>query len=252
MPFTVSHAAVAIPGVRRIGLPVSAVIIGSMAPDFPLYTPGPFTQAFSHSALGFLLAFLVAELVFVLWHGVLSRPLAWYAPHQVRRRITAPLGLRSRIDSAAKLARVSLALALGIASHLFWDLFSHGGTVVTRHVAMADETYAGHYGWWWAQVGFSALGLLAVGIWIAHWWVTSPTVEPADTPHPATRALVLLGSLALVVNAVAYAAMQAWEMSTAQTLYEISVTLVIAPALVAALVSALWHLTRIDAVATNR
>ena len=44
MPFTGSHPAVVLP-LLRIGMPASALVIGSLTPDLPYYLPTPFTWA---------------------------------------------------------------------------------------------------------------------------------------------------------------------------------------------------------------
>ena len=48
MPFTVSHAVVALPAVRG-PLPAAAVAAGAMAPDVPLFLPGGLDYAATHA-----------------------------------------------------------------------------------------------------------------------------------------------------------------------------------------------------------
>ena len=53
MPFTVSHVAAVLPVVGRSGrLPAAALVIGSMAPDYPWFLTRGRTARLSHSLLG--------------------------------------------------------------------------------------------------------------------------------------------------------------------------------------------------------
>ncbi len=51
MPFTLAHPAAAAP-LRRFGLVLSALVVGSMAPDFPYFLPGLPQDKFGHTLAG--------------------------------------------------------------------------------------------------------------------------------------------------------------------------------------------------------
>ncbi len=95
MPFTVSHAVVAL-GVRRLPVPVAAVAVGSMAPDAVLFAPflPPYDDA--HSWWGVVTIDLVVAVVVLLTWWWLVRP-AW-----------APVvpGLRARLPRSWSSPRV--------------------------------------------------------------------------------------------------------------------------------------------------
>jgi hypothetical protein len=128
MPFTLSHAAAVLPlyGLSKSRLPLSALVIGSMAPDFAYFTPLDFGLA-SHSIAGLFWfcwpAGLVAWLVYV---RLLERPTIALLPDAWR----AQLSPFDESISVSVLARVSIALLLGAATHIVWDSFTHATSPV--------------------------------------------------------------------------------------------------------------------------
>ncbi|WP_288119671.1 DUF4184 family protein, partial [Microbacterium sp. 69-7] len=71
MPFTVSHAVVALPFVRSPLLP-AAIAIGAMTPDLPLFVRGtPVSYQLTHTNL--VVSTLIAAALTALWY-LLLRP----------------------------------------------------------------------------------------------------------------------------------------------------------------------------------
>ena len=245
MPFTVSHAAAVLPMGRR--LPASALVIGAMLPDAPLYLPTPFGLALSHTLLGALTVNLVAGLLlFVIWHGFFARPADWFAPSAIRRRLTLAQqpGLRRRLNSPGRIAGVLLGLLVGQATHLLLDQFTHTGTLVTANVAIFRADIAGVPVPDLAQVGLSVVGLLLMALWAVRWYRTAPTValqrQPSRLGKIAARATVVGGAtLALLVTASAMAGSPAL-----QVVVQAAVATVVAAGLASILVAMVWHLNR--------
>ena len=91
MPFTLAHAAAALP-FRRSSLIVSALIIGTMAPDFEYFLRLRVDDGFGHTLKGaFLLTLPLA--LFVLWtsHAFVQRLVADLLPDRLERRLTGHL-----------------------------------------------------------------------------------------------------------------------------------------------------------------
>lgn len=65
MPITPAHAVVAIP-LRRLGLPVGALAVGSMVPDVAVFLPRVFPYDLTHSARGVVTVDVAVGLVAVL------------------------------------------------------------------------------------------------------------------------------------------------------------------------------------------
>ena len=243
MPFTASHAAAVLPFGSRLS--ASALVIGAMLPDLPLFLPLPMGN--THTVLAALTVNLVAGLVlFVIWHGFLARPLDWFAPSAIRRRLSPAQqpGLRRRLDSLSKIAVVVVSLLLGQATHLFLDLFTHPDTLVTARFEVFSAQVAGVPLYFLLQFGLSVVGLALVGLWALRWYRTSPEYplsrQPSRLGKIAARGTVLGGSVAALLIA-AYAAAG----TDADTfLFRTSVATVVAAGLCGVLVAAVWHLRR--------
>lgn len=117
MPFTLSHPAAVLPLCRV--LPLAALTIGSMAPDFP-YFVGLGEMRFRTHSFASIATFsvpigLAAYLAFERW----LRP-AWCD--------LLPAALASRVPRAGPREPwpvVIAALALGALTHVIWDSFTH-------------------------------------------------------------------------------------------------------------------------------
>ncbi|HYO39902.1 MAG TPA: DUF4184 family protein [Nocardioidaceae bacterium] len=80
MPFTPAHPAVVWP-LRQTGLPVVAMVAGSMAPDLPLFVPTPVGYSGTHSLLGLVTVELaVGDVAVAVRFAVLPDPLVDSAP----------------------------------------------------------------------------------------------------------------------------------------------------------------------------
>ena len=95
MPFTASHPA-AVVALARWGLPGSALVIGSIAPDMPMFLPIPAMTHVAHTPLGILTVDLAIGVAgFVLWQALFGPALVAVAPAPVRARLPdrPPAGL---------------------------------------------------------------------------------------------------------------------------------------------------------------
>lgn len=222
MPFTVSHAVVAL-GVRRLPVPVAAVAVGSMAPDAVLFAPflPPYDDA--HSWWGVVTIDLVVAVVVLLTWWWLVRP-AW-APVVPGLRARLPRSWSSpRVLRAGDVLPVLAGCVLGSTTHVVWDGFTHGSGFAVRSFAPLRETLVAGYPLpFLLQDASSVLGLAALVVAAAVWWRrTQPRpVEPARPRElmVAVAAVVLVlavtvaqagvvllrgGSLAQVVVALAF------------------------------------------------
>ena len=123
MPFTLSHpAAVALlaPLARRAQLPLAALAIGAMVPDFEFFIHLRPLARWSHSVVGLITFCLpVGLLVLGAWELIVREP--------IRHLLGFPPNAHSELRGPSWWARASLALVLGAATHLLWDGFTHGG-----------------------------------------------------------------------------------------------------------------------------
>jgi hypothetical protein len=138
MPFTLAHPAAALPlhYLCRSRLPLSALIIGTMTPDFAYFTPYDAGLA-THN---------VEALIWFCW------PLGFVAwlvfTHVLQQPTVALLPLRwqpicrphSERFSISLLARGSLGILMGAATHLIWDSFTHATSSVVVAVPILRTT----------------------------------------------------------------------------------------------------------------
>lgn len=144
MPFTLSHIAVAAPLARR-GLILSALVVGSMAPDFLYYLRLTTQGAWGHSMEG-ICFFTLPFSFLVLWgfHVFVKRPVLRLVPWAHRRRLLPYAGHFAFLPFARFLL-ILASLLVGIASHLLLDSFTHDYGFLTQKFLFlqANVTLAG-------------------------------------------------------------------------------------------------------------
>jgi hypothetical protein len=163
----------------------SALVTGSLAPDVPYFTEslvhGTFGFGeFTHSPLGIPTADVaIAALLAAGWHWLLREPLLALLPARwaaAADALTAPTG-RSR--SVAGAGWFAVSAAVGAATHVVWDAFTHGGRVGVRLLPVLDHTVLGHPLYYDLQFSTSVLGLGVIG------WYGARTLRAAAAPDPA-------------------------------------------------------------------
>ena len=195
MPFTPTHvlAITPIAAVSRWRLSFSALAIGSMIPDLPLFVPLAPSYATTHSLPGLITACLpLGALGFVAFQAVLKRPLIALLPSAVRCRCAAIAG-PSPEPSVRTVVSVAMAVTIGAATHLVWDAFTHQGRWGTLLVPCLDATaltVAGHAvpGYKVLQYGSTAVGLPFLAA-LAILWLTRQAAAPLDALPSVPRAV---------------------------------------------------------------
>ncbi len=125
MPFTPTHALAVLPVSRW--LPLSALVVGSMIPDLPLYFDFGVSYDHMHSFTGLVTACVpLGVLAWVLFHLLVKRPVVELCPDGVRERLAAIVTRRPRLDGAGW-AAVMASVWLGALTHVVWDAFTHAG-----------------------------------------------------------------------------------------------------------------------------
>jgi hypothetical protein len=127
MPFTLSHPAAVLPLARVWRGPYarSALVVGSMSPDFEYLLRLRPEAVVGHSAAGlFVFCLPIGLLVLALFHTVVKRPLVLLFPDPVRRRLDRLAAPGPRV-SVARGAVLCLLVVLGAATHVVWDEFTH-------------------------------------------------------------------------------------------------------------------------------
>ncbi|WP_246383246.1 DUF4184 family protein [Nocardioides stalactiti] len=171
---TLAHPAAVLP-LGRTGLPMTALAVGSMVPDIPLFLGWVHGYDVTHSLLGILVVDVVLTIgVVALWTVLLRDAVVDLAPAGVRERLAE----RGRL-TARQWLLVPLAGSIGAATHFAWDSFTHPGRWGPEHIAWLRADHAGLPGLKWAQYASGVLGL-AVVTWAAvrHLRSLAPARDP--------------------------------------------------------------------------
>jgi hypothetical protein len=204
MPFTISHAAAALP-FRRTGLVMSAVVAGSFAPDFEYFLGQH--GAFGHKMPGIVIFDLpLAFAVLWLFHHYAKEPLSACMPQGARQRMI--LGSRSlSINSISRVFLIAASIMIGITTHILWDSFTHPGYWLTKNWHFLDETV--NYRWigarpWYEvfQYGSSILGLVIIFLWYIRWHRTTlPVFSPSTLRSPTVDRIAIASAFAIALIA---------------------------------------------------
>ena len=199
VPFTGSHPAAVLP-LMRWGLVQSGLVIGSMSPDLPYYLPMPVGAATTHSAPGVVTVDVLYGLAaFLVWHALFAPAAVAVAPQWVRSRLPEsqphPAAWHFRTPRAT--LAVLASVAVGAATHVAWDEFTHAGRWGARHIGWLREQHGALPGHRWAQYASGVIGAAVIVAVVIAWCRRTP-----PTPRPrALSTAVTTASLALVVAA---------------------------------------------------
>ncbi|WP_328679051.1 DUF4184 family protein [Streptomyces sp. NBC_00322] len=199
MPFTLSHAAAVLPGIRKDGaargpLLTSALVMGSFAPDMTYFAatavPGGMEfGTFTHAPLGVLTvdvaitAALVAVWVMVREPLLALLPTAWQG--RVHAFVRGRAQRRTDRRPVAMALRFYVSAVLGASTHVLWDAFTHHGEWGIRLLPVLNESVAGLPVYSYAQYGSSVLGLVVL-VWFA---ASALRRQPPVTAPPSVRLL---------------------------------------------------------------
>jgi Domain of unknown function (DUF4184) len=130
MPFTFSHPAIVLPATS---LPnkyysLSGLIIGSMTPDFEYFIRMKDYSKYSHTITGmFWFDIPLGLLLLFLFHNVVRNILIDYLPFSFNVRFSVFQKFNWNQYFRKHVLVVLSSLLIGIASHVFWDSFTHDG-----------------------------------------------------------------------------------------------------------------------------
>lgn len=171
MPFTLAHAAAALP-VRRAwrALPLDALVLGTLSPDFQYVLRLAVRGAYWHTLPGLVVACVPATLAAVwLWRALVRPSLIPLLPPGMQPSASTP-----RRSASGVVAWAAGAALLGALTHVLWDGFTHGtGWAVRWMPALLEPASAVGLSVPWYNVlqhASTLLGgtvlLIAIGGWV--------------------------------------------------------------------------------------
>jgi hypothetical protein len=195
VPFTFSHPAAVIP-LRRAGLVFSALVVGSMAPDFEYFFRLTRLGHTSHTFPGVItFTFPVALAVLLLFHLVVKWPLISLLPRALQSRLVAP-ARQFRWGPPSRTMVVLLSLAVGIATHLAWDGVTHyDGWAAAIWPGMGDLLFSvkrhPFTTFKLLQYGGTVFGAVVMMLAAVRWYRRAPQEEnlPPQLPRSVSAAI---------------------------------------------------------------
>jgi hypothetical protein len=169
LPFTVSHAAAVLP-LHRLSkhtLPLTALMVGSMAPDFGYFFSHEASRQLTHSFIGlFIFSLPTGLFVWLFYVAMLEKATITLLSDRWHTRFA-----HTEAITPSLIARACVAILVGAVTHLLWDSFTHRGTFVTVAVpALLGPTP----GFTWLPIYHllhalsSVLGLVILVRWARH------------------------------------------------------------------------------------
>jgi hypothetical protein len=209
MPFTISHAAAVLPFSRLLARwrLLSAVVIGSMVPDFGLFFPWRMHRVETHS-VGALFGFCLPVGMAAYWvfQYLIKAPVLEVLPDGAYAR-WRPYSSPADFASVRQWILVAFGVLSGAVTHLVWDAFTHENARGVRLVPWLEEPIGigAHHlaGLQLLQDGSSLIGLVIVLGIIGYG--LRPGGEPVR-PRPLRPAERRLWVAAYVVAAVGLSA----------------------------------------------
>jgi len=169
VPFTISHAAAVLP-LRLIGkqpLPLTALMIGSMAPDFGYFFSHDASRQLTHSFPSLITFALPAGLIIWLFYVmVLEKATITLLSDRWHTRFA-----HTEAISTSLVARAGVAVVFGALTHILWDAFTHRGTFITDAIPALNGPTPGFS---WMPIyhllhGLSSVvGLVILAYWLRH------------------------------------------------------------------------------------
>lgn len=142
MPFTLSHPAIVLPLalVPRRFISMTGLIVGSLMPDFESLLWMKSSKEFSHTWWGILWFDIpIGLLVCFLYHNLIRDLFISHMPRTLQLKLIRFQHYPWNEKFRANWFLILLSLAIGAASHLFWDAFSHFDSFFSNSVSGMNE-----------------------------------------------------------------------------------------------------------------
>ena len=144
MPFTFSHPAAVLPlaFISNKWISVTALVIGSMTPDFEYFFNMKQDSIYSHTWAGIFWFDLPLALTLVyLYNSLVKQSLIENSPQFLNRRFSRFETNSRNLNKVKDFSIVVFSLLIGIISHIIWDKLTH------KTVRLIDEEE--HYNIFW-------------------------------------------------------------------------------------------------------
>jgi hypothetical protein len=210
LPLTISHPAAVIP-LKKFGFPLSALIIGSMMPDFEFFLRLSSDRVIGHTIPGiFLFCLPVGFIVLLLFHIVIKKPVISLLPQSHHSRIFSVIGSEFRFFPLKQFIKIILALLIGIVSHLFLDSLTHDNSFFTSQIPLLSLSilttpFGSLRVYFLLQQILSFIGFLLITRWYFIWYRSSTPTILLPTPlrrNQKSKVLLCMILLTLITTSI--------------------------------------------------
>jgi hypothetical protein len=128
MPFTFSHPAIILPlsYLPKRWISLTALIVGSMTPDFEYFLRMKVKSIYSHTIPGiFWFDLPLGIIIAFIFHTIVRNALFLNLPKKIKTRLLKYQTFDWTHYFKYNWITVIISLLIGIMSHLFWDSFTH-------------------------------------------------------------------------------------------------------------------------------
>lgn len=209
MPFTLSHAAAALP-FRKLKPVWPALVIGTFAPDLQYFIWISDEDRSGHYFPEVLVVTLPLALA-LLWvfEWCVKGPMIELLPSGLQRRLQdklQPLSFRGW----RKLGSIVLWIAVGIATHLVWDSFTHGHNWLVKHWGLLSLKLPVPFLYPMPinkllQHASTLLGLLVLAAWFLAWFRgTNPAAKRSVRELSWFRKVTVVSAMAVTAVFAGY------------------------------------------------
>ncbi len=142
MPFTPAHASIVLPLLRLKPQRVSAtaLVMGSVAPDFEYFLKMSVSSQYSHTMLGIFYFDIPFTIVLaLLFHEVVKKNLISNLPAFFQYRFQNLLNLNFKDYFKTHYWIVMVSAFIGSCSHIFWDAFTHNDGFFAQRISLYKQ-----------------------------------------------------------------------------------------------------------------
>ncbi|WP_129599772.1 DUF4184 family protein [Anaerophilus nitritogenes] len=142
MPFTFSHPAIILPIKEKYTkyFNLTALVLGSMAPDFEYFLKFKPIRTIGHSIIGFFSLNLPLCFVFAyLFHIFIKKPFIMSLPTPLDRWYSYIAYEKWKLSSIKEWIIFIYSCLLGMISHVFWDGFTHSKGFFVRRISILTK-----------------------------------------------------------------------------------------------------------------
>ncbi len=206
VPFTLSHAAAALP-FRRFPLIPSALVIGTLAPDFEYFLLLIPMDRYGHTLRGlFILTLPVALVILWMFHNFVKRPASMLLPDSIQRRLADHLD-EFQFRGLGRFLLIVISILVGAFTHLLWDSFTHRTGWFYHHWAllrkMVHVPVLGTLPYYKLfQHASTVLGIAILVLWFVWWYRNTKPADHLIAGAPSvSRRIATVGVLAAIACA---------------------------------------------------